>query len=281
MMRRFLREWLGLRRRSPRLNRASSGTGARPTNSELFLPPDYVRRDANHYFDIPALKREGQGTWQPDVYPFADVLAHRMGAPRVVDIGCGDGGKLAALSPGFERIGVDHGPNLRAARSEFRSIRWVELDLDGSLDPLLHLAQRALVVCSDVLEHLHDPRRLLELLGTLLPDTFGVVLSTPDRDRARGTGDLGPPANAAHTMEWRHAELAALMDLAGLPPLLHGFTRHHSDRAGRNTQVAFIPGRSVRAEPLRGPAAGARLRAVLQRTGRDHGDGRSVARTGP
>ena len=49
---------------------------------------------------------------QPDVYAHAAPLATRLGATRIVDVGCGTAGKLLALADRFELTGIDYGPNI-------------------------------------------------------------------------------------------------------------------------------------------------------------------------
>jgi SAM-dependent methyltransferase len=85
---------------------------------------------------------------------------------RVLDAGCGEGhvsAWLAAALPAAEITGVDGRPEaLVAFRERNPGLRAVEGDLaslpfeDGAFD---------LVVCTEVLEHLVDPRRALRELG--------------------------------------------------------------------------------------------------------------------
>jgi 2-polyprenyl-3-methyl-5-hydroxy-6-metoxy-1,4-benzoquinol methylase len=214
------------------------------SNEDLCLPTRYSRRSSNQYFvDLPTSQVEG--IWQPDVYPFAAALARRMGVRTIVDLGCGSGEKVAGLSDEFETIGVDFGPNLRAAREVFPHLSWMDLDLESDLSPLTPHLSESLVICSDVIEHLQDPRSLLRFLSASVGGLHGIVMSTPERGRARGPRDLGPPANPAHTMEWSLEEFGSLLEANGLHPLVHGYTRNFSGSSTRNTQVAFIPGQGA------------------------------------
>lgn len=211
-------------------------------NEDLRLPPGYSRRlEPNDYFvDLPTSRAEG--IWQPDVYPFAEALSRRLGVRRIIDLGCGSGEKVAGLSDTFETIGVDFGQNLATARTVFPQLSWMDLDLESDLSALRPHLAGSLVICSDVIEHLQNPLPLLNFLRGSAAELYGIVLSTPERRRARGPDDLGPPANPAHTMEWSLEEFRSLLDGNGLHPLLHGFTRNFSGSSSRNTQVAFIPG---------------------------------------
>lgn len=93
-----------------------------------------------------------------------------------------------------------------------------------------------------MIEHLSRPTNILTELSTLLEDGYirHLIISTPCRDRARGSGDLGPPENSAHVQEWTKAEFGDLLAKHKLQPIAHGFTRNHSHATTRNTQVALI-----------------------------------------
>jgi hypothetical protein len=51
----------------------------------------------------------------------------------------------------------------------------------------------AVVVCSDVIEHLIDPMPLLQTIRKMLESCAYAVISTPDRNLIRGKQHMPPP----------------------------------------------------------------------------------------
>ena len=76
--------------------------------------------------------------WQPEVYAFAAYLARRLDCTHLIDVGCGQAGKLAALYPEFNIIGIDYSKNLAYCRSTYSFGQWLEHDIDAnkSLPPI-------------------------------------------------------------------------------------------------------------------------------------------------
>jgi SAM-dependent methyltransferase len=176
----------------------------------------YVHRDEPDYYHDDASARQDI-TWQPDVYRDAARIAIRLGAERIIDIGSGDGLKLVALHPGFAITGIDFGANLGVVRSRYPFGQWLEHDLDRDEPLPLTPADLtgAVVVCSDVIEHLRHPDRLLAKLSAALEHCAAIVLSTPERALTWGEDHAGPPPNPCHVREWTIDELAVFLDGAG------------------------------------------------------------------
>ena len=219
-----LRQWLWLRKRyvehafvTIRAGLAANPNRVRELPDTYFVRPDYRTRIEPKYWD----DQQRRGTvYQPDVYPHLASVARNVGAHTIVDFGCGDGEKLAALHPEFDVVGIDVGSNIAAASERHPFGRWFELDLDADETPPLdeQLLRSAVIVCSDVIEHLKRPEYLLGHLRRCLDVCQAVVLSTPERHRSGGWADLGPPRNAAHVREWTIDEFASLL-------ACHGFHR--------------------------------------------------------
>jgi len=178
------------------------------------LPAAYVSRaQPVYYADTP----DDGLTWQPDVYPTAAEIARSLQCDTLVDIGCGQARKLSVLHPEFKLIGVDYGGNMEHCRTKFPFGTWLEADFeDISMLPLpARVLRQSVVICSDVIEHLVDPRSLMDALRALLEHAPALVLSTPDRERTWGKAHMGPPPNPAHIREWTLAELSALFEREG------------------------------------------------------------------
>jgi SAM-dependent methyltransferase len=217
--------------------------GAAATSERFCLKPGYLSRARPEYFLDVEPDATGR-THQPAVYPFAAFLADRFGCTHVVDVGCGQASKLARLHPRFEIVGVDRGANLDACRRHGFGA-WVEWDLErgGSIPIPEHVLPGSAVVCADVIEHLIDPGPLLANLRRWLEVAPICVLSTPERDLARGPQDSGPPLNPAHVREWNLEELQTLLRAAGLRVAFAGLTYSNDVDPHKNTSVVVLEGR--------------------------------------
>ncbi|WP_288842463.1 methyltransferase domain-containing protein [uncultured Deefgea sp.] len=151
--------------------------------------------------------------YQPDVYRFAEHLATTSGAEIIIDIGSGNGEKLEPfVKKNFSILCFDIGSNIERLKSRFESIEVFPVDLEMGLPDLpIEILSRAIVICSDVIEHIKEPHCLLLSLSKWSSIAKFVCISTPDRDRARGLDDIGPPLNRAHVREWSLAEFHQLL----------------------------------------------------------------------
>ena len=200
------------------------------SNQQLFLPDTYQPHIETEYFGD-TLSIRTDTVCQPDIdppeiYPTAELLLAGTGRSRLVDVGCGIGKKLAASSAPA-KLGIDIGANIAHCRMAYPdAAEWMELDLGHPVPP--HLAEaigpQDVVVCSNVIEHIPDPRPLLAFLSQCFRRGALVITSTPDRVLVPGPDHLGPPPNRAHVREWTLAEYRALLGAHGLPPLYIGLT---------------------------------------------------------
>lgn len=215
-----------------------------------FLACGYIQRVPPEYFS----DNDHTGiTWQPDVYPEALALARKHDRTVIIDLGCGHAGKLVALqmqNPDIDTVGVDFGPNIDWCREHLGDGRWLDVDLESATT--LPLAQevvaQSVVVCSDVLEHLIDPRSAMLLICWLLNRGAAcAVLSTPARDKRAGAEHLGPPFNPSHVREWTQSEFRAFV--ASFPVTIErfGLTRSDDGGGGLTTQLVVV----TRREELR------------------------------
>jgi hypothetical protein len=206
----------------------------------------YVSRAEPSYFD----DEIENVTWQPDVYADVARIGRYLGAPRVVDVGSGDGSKLAALHPEFEIVGIDFGPNVDRSlnRYPFGDWRTCDLDTPGPLPVSDAELQGAIVVSSDVIEHLRRPDLLLDRLRAALVRSAAVIISTPERDLTRGIRTPGPPRNAHHVREWSLLEFGDLLRRHGFQHFAIGLTRSNDRTEEPHTieVIATSTGESLR-----------------------------------
>lgn len=220
---------------------------------------------------VPSLALTGERTG-PDVpdenYWFQrHVAAYRHVAGEVhgtvLDAGCGEGFGLRILLDAGARgvIGADVDPvtadhaRRRYADDTVPEIDVIEADLDDL--PLVDTTLDA-AICLQVVEHLDEPEMALSELVRVVHPGGRVVVSTPNRLTFTPGG--APPRNPFHVREYTAAELADLLDRAGLADVvvlgLHQDPRLAADvaaHAGRDP-VAML------ADPT---AWGPGLRAVV------------------
>ena len=99
-----------------------------------------------------------------------DELVERSGAREAHEVGCGEGEVSIRLARRGIRVrGTDAFPRVLEEARRRTAAAGVEVDFEAAaveeLDPATHAAE--LVLCCEVLEHLEDPRRGLEMLARL------------------------------------------------------------------------------------------------------------------
>lgn len=109
--------------------------------------------------------------------PFDLSLLVHTQKGKLVDVGCGDGHTVAwAKQLGWDAMGIEIDP---AAVCEARSKNLNVLE--GTYEMLSSLTQRFdCIVCSHVLEHVHDPRALLRALKKSLKPGGLLLLTLPN-----------------------------------------------------------------------------------------------------
>lgn len=150
--------------------------------------------------------------FQQDVYKFANYLLKDTNIEYVIDIGSGNGEKLKSFDT--KVILADYGDNLTQAREVLgdKVVKTFEINLDNDyLEIEDEILEKAIVICSDVIEHIRNPKLLLESLSNISKKARYLLISTPDRTRARGVGDVGVPGNLAHVREWNIEEFNMLL----------------------------------------------------------------------
>lgn len=229
-----------------------------------FIKPGYTPRLVPEYYFVAPDAQRGR-VYQPFVYPLAFSLARRAGCTTLIDIGSGNGEKLAAAHPEFAVIGMDFGANLETCRQNYPFGKWLEWNIDRQPAPAIPLPvlKKAVLVCSDVIEHLADPSRLLLTLRRWLEFAPYAIISTPDRDLVRGVDDPGPPGNTAHLREWNLRELNRLFDHFGLCTDLIGYTINNSVSLEKKTILAVLRPNRLRNRRARQAPLDFRVRAHL------------------
>lgn len=229
---------------------------------QLFLNAGYRSRSAATDVEDHTTVTDGI-VHQPDVYPVAAHLARHHDADWIIDVGCGRAEKVMQYGEEFLVAGIDTGANIDYCRQAYDAGTWLAVDLErpGQLSLTKEQLTGSVIVCSEVIERLVDPRPLLNELARLREFVAAIVISTPDRARATGLEDLGPPSNPSHIREWNLNELEQLLSLSGLEPSFVGFTMTNDADWQKDTILAIVEGGAT--PPLETAPEGFRVLAVV------------------
>lgn len=171
---------------------------------------------------IPFLDDEHNASiYQIKVYEFAKTLICKYKANSILDIGCGYGIKLKKIIlPVCNNIvGVDVKHAIDFCKREHNFGRWFEDDIEK---PEFALDQKFdIIICSDVIEHLLDPDKLLNYIKRYCHKNTHVIISTPARDLLKGKNGFGPPINKAHVREWSRSEFRRYVSNRGFTVMKH------------------------------------------------------------
>ena len=177
----------------------------------------------------------------------AAYLGEVYNANHIIDIGCGCGHRAAELALyGFTVTAINVRPNIHCAKNKYRHssfyqdrIECIAMELGagghehehGTTPPMYRLLSRnvessAIIVASNIIEHLVDPFVLLSLIKRLLNSgAHAAVLSTPERDLMYGKIHTGPPSHDCRMCEWNLHEFQSMLRCSpGLQLIASGLT---------------------------------------------------------
>jgi SAM-dependent methyltransferase len=181
-----------------------------------------------------------------------------LGGPptRLLDIGSGQGdfaAEAAAAFPGAEIVGLElSATGVEVARRKVARAEFIQWDLLADRQPPPERRNWAThAVCSEVLEHLDEPERLLRNVKAWLAPGCRLVVTVPG-------GPISPfDRHIGHRRHYRPEELRALLETAGLPvETAHGagFPFFNLYRC-----TVIARGRKLIGDVTRKPSAAARL----------------------
>ncbi|MDH0176320.1 class I SAM-dependent methyltransferase [Aeromonas dhakensis] len=201
-----------------------------------FLPENYVEQTD---FE-PGITYFDDMTCQPDVYRMAYHIFNTGKYRYIIDIGSGNGDKLAVF--GDAKIYcIDLPENRHYIEKNVKNVSFIPIDLDS--DSFIipdEILKDAVVICSDVIEHLRLPEKLARDLSHFMKVSGFVIVSTPDRIRTRGLYHMGPPENRAHIREWSIQEFYNFMrDIDKRDYIMVGFTLGNSSCREHNNIIAL------------------------------------------
>src|SRR5215207_4003134 len=118
-----------------------------------------------------------------------EVLKNSIGSGgRVLDVGCGNGVISRHLGrAGFQVLGIDVSEKTieqANARTQLPNVRFMKM----SAEELVASGEKYdAVICSEVLEHLHNPGSLLSVLYQSLSDKGKLIVTVPNGHGPRET----------------------------------------------------------------------------------------------
>lgn len=152
------------------------------------------REKVSHHDD-----RKFTDGWQKAVYRKAKELNDQINGNRILDIGCGSGFKLMKNFADKETIGVELEPALSFLIEKYPERIWLESDFSVKFGVHFNI-----IICSDVIEHIENPDKLLEFINN---QQFNyLILSTPAREMYQDKFISGSPRNPCHFREWKSEE---------------------------------------------------------------------------
>ncbi len=142
------------------------------------------------------------------------LLVGRDAPRRIVDIGSGTGDLMAALRdehPGAELLGIELSlAGIESSRRKVPDAVFLQRDLTRAGQPPPEYASWAThAVCSEVLEHVDDPRALLEVSRSYLAPGCLLVVTVPGGPMTAYDRHIG------HRRHFRPDDLADLLRGAG------------------------------------------------------------------
>lgn len=188
--------------------------------SRYCIRDDYVENSAvstmDHLSGVQywnAARVKASSYFQYDVYRYVERLAIRLKACTLVDVGCGVGTKLVRINakiPSLNIYGIDQPSAIEYCRANYAFGTWIADDFENPGD-IERPVDPEIIVCSDVIEHVADPDRLIEYIKSISGRDTRVVISTPERDRMRGEDCTHCP-HPQHVREWNAAEFRAYLE---------------------------------------------------------------------
>ncbi len=111
-----------------------------------------------------------------------DLLKNLPAGSTVLDLGCGNGSLLATFQGrGWKLYGSDFSPTgISIAREKFPAIEFFLADASAPTGEIMAtIGQVDVIISTEVIEHLYDPRGFLRNAHELLRPGGRIVLSTP------------------------------------------------------------------------------------------------------
>lgn len=151
--------------------------------------------------------------FQIPMYISARDFIVELGIKSVLDVGCGNPQKLKAYILPFvnDIIGLDLPEVVNRIEESFGD--WIGMDLDNDS---IHLDKVfGLIIAADVIEHLKNPSKMLDLIKDHANGDTVILVSTPERIVSKD-GEKANPNNESHEVEYTKDEMVRTLKKGGL-----------------------------------------------------------------
>jgi SAM-dependent methyltransferase len=191
-----------------------------------FIRSDYVSNPVKTYNQDEverywtADRIQSSSLYQYHVYGEAQKIFKANGFTSLIDIGSGPGTKAKHFfSKICNNVSLADQPSVANVVNEvYPSAKFIPLNLERDL--ISDSRNYDMIICSDVIEHLEDPDKLINQIKNLMATSSIGILSTPDRVFRRGKDSVKSP-NDQHVREWSKDELKAYLEFHGLTIINH------------------------------------------------------------
>ncbi|SDB54952.1 Methyltransferase domain-containing protein [Desulfonatronum thiosulfatophilum] len=139
----------------------------------------------------------------------------------VVDIGCGCGYKLHHIigSKSKNIIGLDQPAPIQYCQNKYMFGKWIDVDFESP--NFVKVSDKVdYLICSDVIEHLINPEKLISFIHSIISYDTKIIFSTPDRDRLRGYSCMSSE-KPEHVREWNFSEFKKYIENNNFKILSH------------------------------------------------------------
>jgi SAM-dependent methyltransferase len=194
------------------------------TNKSFCIKDGYQPNLFPQHYDAFYRQTSSSVTHQPDVYNLAYWIANEYSCEWIIDIGSGDGLKHKPFESNKKIIAIDIPQNEKTISANVDLHEFIQCDLNNGLPPIENYWGNAVVIVSDVVEHIVNPTKLLHDLAAISNQCKGMLISTPERDILHGFDHLGPPSNNKHVREWNLVEFEQLLTENNFSKLLIDLT---------------------------------------------------------
>ena len=162
------------------------------------------------------------------VYLIDPIIAelNRLGARKVLDLGCGNGAMCKLLSDaGFEVTGCDADTNgIEIATKQFPTISFFQASVYDDPTKILPSKEFDAVISTEVVEHLFEPRALPSFASQVLKRNGSLIISTPYHGWLKNTlislcnkwdDHHNPMYDGGHIKFWSYATMSHLLEEGG------------------------------------------------------------------
>lgn len=171
------------------------------------------------------------------VYVIGKKLIKKLNLSSVLDIGCREANKLMNLIyPVCNNVyGIDFEDYfIEQCKRKYKTDNFFVDDVEN---PKLELNKKFdLIICSDIIEHLIDPDKLLHYIRKYSHENSVIIISTPERDLRYGK-QCNKPKLKGHIREWNFLEFKNYIEYQGFEILYHKPTFNVKIRININRSI--------------------------------------------